>query len=456
MNHELLEQKNPLLAFELGRSDGVACKMQHTSVDSQAEVLYLHGCSLDVKIYLDWLSSNDKHVLILLDDDKGRMTYFVNSAGAKEFLLHPRVYLCLTQHEGLLKEILWKHVLLPTESYALEESASYRAFQGLFNSVHCVASEYQDFGIQVVRNLYSNLGCMNDRWEIKQHHLNIPAIICGAGPSLKKHLPNLRSLHNRALIFAGGSAMPFLTEGDVPFHFGATFDPKPPLDRFLRQSEFQAPIFIQNRLSHDLFLRIHGPRIGMGDSGGYPIEAWIYENLGMERFFFDGGWTVADFMAKIALYLGCNPIICVGVDLLDDKPDFALSSSFIEELGCRSGSLKDLNQEYDMQGIVHSIVESGRKPGVAKEKLAEVLKTIRWSLETVAHAAQQVITAPNSGLEALYQIEIEGEVAYQKLLHSIWEIWKYPLERNWNKDSHAYRYLFICELAQKYLRMMYE
>lgn len=456
MNYALLEKKNPLLAFELGRSDGVACEGKHTSVDSQAEVLYLHGCSIDAKVYLDWLSSSEKHALVLLDDDRGRMTHFVNSAAAKEFLIHPRVHLCLTQHGEPLKEILWKHVLLPSVSYSLEESASYHAFQDLLNAVHCVASEYQDFGIQVVSNLYANLGCMEERWEIGQHHLKIPAIICGAGPSLKKHLPKLRELQNRALIFGGGSAMPLLAEGGVPFHFGASFDPKPPLDRFLRHSEFQAPIFTQNRLSHELFCRIHGPRIGMGDSGGYPIEEWIYEKLGMERIFFDGGWTVADFMAKIAIHLGCDPIIFVGVDLLDDKPDFALSSSFIEELGCRSGSLEDLKEEYDIQGIVHSIVESGRKRGVSKEKLAEVLETIKRSLETVANAAEQVIKAPNAGLEALHQIEIEGEIAYQKLLHPIWEIWKYVLERNWKKGNQAYRYLFIRELAQKYLRMMYE
>ena len=35
----------------------------------------------------------------------------------------------------------------------------------------------------------------------------VPAIICGAGPSLEKNLPLLGTLKDRAIIFAGGTAM---------------------------------------------------------------------------------------------------------------------------------------------------------------------------------------------------------------------------------------------------------
>ncbi|MCK4934177.1 MAG: DUF115 domain-containing protein [Simkaniaceae bacterium] len=464
MNHAEVEAKNPRLAFEILRVPPKKHQKSFGPIFSDAKVLVLHGINFEESHFFHWLEEAKDRALIVLDDDLGCIAQFAQLESSKIFLEHPRFHICFTEHVESLKEILWKHVLLPLEHFALDRQAKgYKKFQEFHAAIHCVASEYSDFGVQVMHNLYANIKCMDRPFEMPSKALNVPAVICGAGPSLERCIPQLKKLENKVIIFGGGSAMPLLSNRGINFHVGASFDPKPPLERFLAHSQFEAPIFLQNRLSHDLYFRIHGQRLSLGDNGAYPIESWIYEKLGMPRPCFDGGWTVADFMTKIALLLGCNPIIFAGVDLEDDKPDFKMSSNFLRDLKrlypgrtFKNGVFEGLDAEYDIHGMLQLALRLGRGPYAKKEHLSSIFQEIVDSLEAVKRKTEMIISASNAGLKALFEIEMEEEIAFKNLLSPIWQIWKPILARDWQKDPKLLAPLFFQDIANKHLKVINE
>jgi hypothetical protein len=150
----------------------------------------------------------------------------------------------------------------------------------------------------------------------------VPAVICGAGPSLAKNGHLLHDLKDRALIFAGGSSTNSLDRMGIEPNFGGTIDPNPPQrDRMWRHNLFKTPFFYRNRVFHVALNTLQGPRLYVNGTGGYAISDWVESELGIKDVMVDEGHNVINFLTEIAYHMGCNPIIFVGLDLAytDDK-----------------------------------------------------------------------------------------------------------------------------------------
>lgn len=179
--------------------------------------------------------------------------------------------------------------------------------------------EYLQLGWGYFQNFFHNLLRLPDAHpanEMYGRFHDIPAIICGAGPSLAKNLHLLEGLKDRALIFAGGTAMNAVNaDGFVP-HFGVGIDPNPEqFTRIITNIAFETPYFYRNRLNHKALNLIHGDHLYVPGSGGYIITKWLEEQLGIFATDLTEGCNVINFSTAIADAMGCSPIICVGVDL---------------------------------------------------------------------------------------------------------------------------------------------
>jgi hypothetical protein len=179
--------------------------------------------------------------------------------------------------------------------------------------------EYTYYGAAYFRNFFPNMLALHKSYSGSQlfgKFTQIPAIICGAGPSLKKHLSLIRNIKNQALIFAGGSALNALNHGGVWPHFGVGVDPNDEQYlRFIANTCFEIPYFYRNRLNHQAFNTIRGPRLYLNGAGGYNLSEWFEEELDIPGEILDEGHNVVNLSLEIAHALGCNPIIFVGMDL---------------------------------------------------------------------------------------------------------------------------------------------
>lgn len=297
-------------------------------------VLYVYGLG-DGSAYRaaeGWLRGNRKRSLVFLEDDWAEIRAFLESETASVLLHDPQVRLygfCdVNGDELLFSNIAWDYVLKPFHVAALPRYAKVRS--GLLGHLRErlayehhrkgeIAQEYLDQGIVFYQNFYPNMLHLHecylgdglfDQWN------GIPAIICGAGPSLAKQIPLLRQLSDRALIFAGGSALNALTAANITPHFGCGIDPNfAQVKRLNSSAAFEVPFFFRGRMHHRAFRAIQGPKLYVTGTGGYETARYIEEQMGLTSSELDEGHNVVNFSVSLAERLGCNPILFVGLDM---------------------------------------------------------------------------------------------------------------------------------------------
>ncbi|MFT5318115.1 MAG: hypothetical protein ACI8RA_001377 [Chlamydiales bacterium] len=309
-----------------------------------SDVLYVYGID-DWEFYElseSWLEEDPKRYLVFVEDRLNYLHQFVHSPQGLKLLSNPQILLIHWEHgktgENLLIQLAWFFIGLIPKALYLEEHNAERAskFRELKTQIMCYAAHASSAfyttmlcGENFYMNYYSNIQHINKSLNgahYFQKFCNIPAIICGAGPSLDKNLDLLYSLQNKALILSGGSSLISLNDRGITPHFTSILDPTEQLEAHLENHyAFETSLFYRNRAFFQTVLSHHGPRLHIGGSGRYHVSKWFEKELGIEdRGNLQEGVSVSTFTFSIAKALGCHPIIFVGLDLAyTDKHDYA-------------------------------------------------------------------------------------------------------------------------------------
>jgi hypothetical protein len=399
---------------------------------------------------------------------------------------HPRIqtyWLARSESDEVLKRIAWEYLFLP-----MEFRGSHPAIAKLRHYVEgsrLLAADVRDLGQCAWRNLERNASLLH-RARLGQGlagmFRGVPAVVCGAGPSLTHALPDIARKAGGALIFAGGSALALLSDYALVPHFGALVDPDPPLVRFLQHTAFEAPLFYHNRAAASLLQRAHGPLLWMPENEGYALEEWLRAQWGLRTPSFDGGWNAATCCVAAAVLLGCAPVYLAGVDLCTQRgrlyaegieeaegglvpvedaqgapayarrdwlmardwlsacaqthPENAITKWGAQGLalpGIPSCSSIEPSLERDLCARVHAAVQA-LPPALAGDQKAELpFEKMRSSLRRVARCCDALLNHfqrafPHSpcakGAFALAEVELEEEAAYQRVLEPLWAVWR--------------------------------
>ncbi|MDQ5956732.1 MAG: motility associated factor glycosyltransferase family protein [Candidatus Rhabdochlamydia sp.] len=452
------------------------------------DVLSVFGLNLLPCLH-KWLLENPKRFLVCIEKN---LQSFLQ---AKAQLQNPQVRLYhLDSNASVCHRIAWEFCLLRlTQVAACEEELVFsKMLEEIHVQVHLLISDFRDLGEVVVGNLLQNIGQMPVSLlgeSLENCCQNIPAIICGAGPSLDGQIPTLIQVQEKALLLGAGSAMCALeTQGVYP-HFGIAFDPDPPSGRYLTQIGYETPYFYQPRISSRQLASLHGQKIWMPDSDNYPLERWIYQELGLNYPLIDTGFTAANFCALIAAHLGCNPIICVGMDFCSpsnqiyaagmqsdhgnwvecinakkekriSKPDWLASASWLDQFAKKNQEIKWIytDQEamplayveflpleqvsfpnpFDTASFSYALTAQAARSEITQESVRSVLRRLSNSFIEALDLCNQLLKLwekhyPHSILEmgelALLESDLAQNICVQKLLLPLWEIWKWPILR---------------------------
>lgn len=299
-----------------------------------AKALYVYGVGLgSYYIHLkQWLKEDSDRHIFFLEDDYSVLHRFFETTLAKEILLDKQVSVCylnsLKDSDGVLETLYWSCVMTPFRVVALRSYSKNKTafFTELQNKIsydntmkNALVDEYMRYGAAFFRNFYPNILELEGAYwgnALFGKFKGIPAIICGAGPSLGKQIERLGTLKDNALIFAGGSALNGLMIKGVLPHFGAGIDPNE--TQILRLNESQhtnVPFFYRTRMLVEAARKIPGDRLYISGVGGYDIADYYEKKFGLEAEFLDEGHNVVNFCTEIATRMGCSPIIFVGMDL---------------------------------------------------------------------------------------------------------------------------------------------
>jgi hypothetical protein len=288
------------------------------------EVLYVYGLG-DGGVYHQfaaWLRENGERRLVILEEDTG----LIAAALRAETLNDPQV--SLEWLDGsILQELAEKYPVEAIEVIALpgKEGAKFRSIRlQLLRKTSLTHSLFVDrfHGSHLFDNFIQNIPHLEHAFYANGLNFSqMPAIICGAGPSLAKDIELLKQLENKVIIIAGGSAIAALTSAGVEPHFAIAIDPN--VEEFHRMQNsfaFECPFLFSTRVHPGVFQTCNGPfgylRSGIG---GMP-ELWIEEELGLTgpllgEHLSDEAISVTAIAQAFAQYIGCKTILLSGVDL---------------------------------------------------------------------------------------------------------------------------------------------
>lgn len=422
-------------------------------------LLYVYGVGLGY-LYTaakQWLKQSKSHQLVFLEDDLKVIAMLFQTPLGKELLQDKQVQLhyfhSVKDSPYVFELLFWKFLNVSFNVAALPwyEKQNSECFEELKHKLiydaavkNAILDEYLKFGVAFFRNFYPNMLCLPGSYRgsgLFGKFTGIPAIICGAGPSISKHLDLLKQLDTRALLFAGGSALNALNSAGVMPHFGAGVDPNPPqLERYLTNTSYELPFFYRSRLFHPALELLHGPRLYLNGCGGYDIPKYFEERLGIEGEELDEGHNIVNFLVGLAHALGCYPIILIGVDLAftgkhqyapgviaesgidieammqapryDDRPllkediygqpiytlwKWIAESEYISMYAQNHPDVKILNATEGGLGF----------PNVLNEPLAKLVKeycTREWDLRGIIHSQIQQCTLPQANGEKILEL----------------------------------------------------
>ena len=290
--------------------------------------LYGIGCGYIFEALKSWLL-NEMNVLIILERDLDVIAMLLSTACGTEIVHHPRVWLYhLTKSMSVIDMatelcvgLAYRVAISPVYQQLYQKDAYDCRVKIDFytNARNGFLTEYRSSGRGFFFNYFRNLFLYPSSHlgpALKDKFRGVPAIICGAGPSLSKQKDLLKALKDRALIFAGGTAMNGVNAFQFNPHVGVGIDPNmAQLSRIIMNTAYEVPFLYRSRIYTHALQRVHGPRVFVPGSSGYKISEYFERAMDVPSLAVSEGHNVINFSLSIASALGCSPIILVGVDL---------------------------------------------------------------------------------------------------------------------------------------------
>lgn len=306
----------------------------------ELQILFLYGIGLGTyfDVLKEWLSVNPRRYLILIDDDSAVVSAFLQTEQAKQILNHPQVvfqFFTYPDENGwgiFRKQFSWICRSCANAKWAFAASRLFqkerendveRIHRQIAMNIHDMKLSLDDqcriFDL-VNANFYNDLpyivdSCLVD--SLYDKFVDVPFVICGAGPSLSKQFETLKTLENKAFIAGSATGFNILSRNGIVPHCGYCLDPfEIQESRQLTHFAFETPAFYQNRFYFNALPKVHGPRIYTGSLTYFKMADWFNQQLGLPAFkLIDKGVSTSTALTYLAQTLGANPIILVGVDL---------------------------------------------------------------------------------------------------------------------------------------------
>ncbi len=376
------------------------------------------------------------------------------------------------QIEKFASEIAWQSVFFPLEIVSNSESVLFPFFKETLENKHAAANlqlnDAADFGCASILNAKTNLSRpFRSILDLKNAFQNIPAILVGAGPSLEKNGHLLKKFSSKAILFAGGHAIEKIEQKP---HFAVLLDKT----HVLSSPRYKnIPLCFQARMHPDNFSFFQGDALLAPDSH-FPFLNF----LSGDKDLFESGWTVGNFSSALAIFFGCNPIICVGMDYCyQEGRKYAFEGS-LEEKGLipaldRNGNsvltqtdwlmaiswMKDLSKENPKTTFLNA-TEGGMEyfPCHRLEDLdLEEIPNLQEKINKAIGKAK-ISSAPKWPLWK----EVFRESGFQEeFFLPLWQLWKpifaretdpYPI--SFEDKMKIHRALFFEQVIQEYLNVL--
>ncbi|MBN2479862.1 MAG: motility associated factor glycosyltransferase family protein [Parachlamydiales bacterium] len=417
-NLDILSEKNPYLFMLLNT---YVSKTKKTSIFKFFEkdiflenvdflFVYKPHQNISFKMFEKWLD-NDEKALIFFEDDLDHLLNFFKSKNAFDFLKRDNVFFhFFNDADSFLNELSSKYFSheIDVITFQIEDEKFLSLKDQILKKMKISFLSHHDsfFSNKIFKNFYSNIDQLSKSFyanKLKNKFKNVPAIVCGAGPSLKYSYEKIKKLENSALIIAGGSAIKCLTLNNINPHLGVIIDPNLEEFNILKNSlAYEMPIIYSTRVNSGVFNTFNGPIGYIKAFIGGMFEIFIdekfklpFEYVGKELS--ETSLSVTSVCISYAKYLGCNPIILDGLDLsYSDNKKYA-TDSFDDKKIDNNNKLIPAKSKDNKNIFTNHIFQ------IEKKCISDISKKLK---------NQKIYNATQSGL----QIDNILDVSYEEIL----------------------------------------
>ena len=464
----------------------------------EVDILYFYGLGhLNCEA---WLGEH-RHI-VFLEDRLARFKSLIPSD-------HPRIhYKWVSCWESVLEECVRTFPREKIEMMAVKKGPHFQKIrlQLMRTSIlwHSVVSETISSHL-LYKNIIPNLAKIPHSFYVnawKDRYKNIPAVICGAGPSLKKSVSELQRLRDQAVVIGCGSALSALSHLGIRPHLGMAIDPNAREYDCLSGCRFRdLPLLFGARLYPKVFELFEGPWGYIRSGSGSALESYVEEacgltdpplgcDLGREAL------SVTTLALSLAHFFGCNPIILAGVDLAYDRGAHYVEGVPVSVDSSQEKLLRRKNKQGDwVKTVTKWVMEQQTIDQFAKthpqttwinvsgglgfksipdqtlatlefppidpdiegvamkatpDQIQEVFHRLKLSLDKSLELIE-LLQCVEGGKAVLYEYELEEEPAYQLLLKAPrWEFERLQATAPWNyltEVSRTIRAELIAECA---------
>jgi len=443
-----------------------------------------------------WIKAHDQRFAIFLEDDPS--TVILNTP-------HPRIR-CISlpqqNREAVLESLALEFLYIPF-SFENPDHPILQKMAAVQSELNFRAFDFADQGMQLLHNFRKNLARSTSfAKDLYGKFRDVPAIVCGGGPSLVTVASELKRLQDKAVIIGCGAGVEALLKMGIRPHFAAHVDPAP-LHRF---SSAEVPVFYQLRTDESVVAKYRGRHFLVSGTGNFPLESWVQKKWGLEPVF-DGGWTVGTFGVSLALLLGCPTIILAGIDLATSKgqlyapgvkttstadhflpmknregqavssrADWVMAAQWLDQFALRysdrhwgtishqgleipSIPLRALDQLQGAEGVASLVLQAVDQALIHEG--SEVWNEIHLSFQKSLGICRQILqemekifpqSPAENGLCAVLEHDLAQELAFQQVLDPLWSYWQHVISRhNTSGEWGLYlnRILFFQSLCEK-------
>lgn len=340
----------------------------HNLIDAAKDDRYVvfYGLGLGYHAF-DFIASKNIRKVIVIEPDIKNLMLFMNFYDLEEFSNNPKVDLLISNNEDEICELLaanYENIFndkVKVETFGFYEKLykeDYRRFLQRFiveYSNHVISRNTKlMFTNQFIRNGIYNfvsyledgalLDCLADKYK------NVPAIIVGAGPSLNKQLDELKTMKDKALIFAVGSGMNVLDKNQIKHHFKVAIDADSGSGeaRYFKELKDKNVDIIYAPSLHFKALEEYKGNKFYCRAQVQTEYQYIEKIAKIHTEPILGGGTVSMLTVDIARRLGCNPIILLGQDFsytnLQNYADGAVNKAAV------TNKSRDVFEKVDIYG----------------------------------------------------------------------------------------------------------
>ena len=317
-----------------------AAKFLETSIKNEPEVLVIGGIGLGYFVE-EAIKMFKRCKIVVCDFDWAVLKIALENRVLSDIFTNQRVHFVFTENPQALIDVL--KTFKTNNIQLIIHQPSAKLYPDYYNKLKHAVDNFQNtkeinvntlnkfqklWTKNILKNLISFVTHKGVEFLFNQYN-EIPCIIVAAGPSLSKNIHLLHEIKGKAIIIAVDTVFQILQAHNIDPDFVIAVDPQDINKKYFDNiDESKAILICEPSISPKIVREYKGKKLMLGSF--FHLVEWL-ESVTKVKGNIEIGGSVATAAYGLAMKMGCDPIIFVGLDLAYSDSQTHMKGAYFEE-----------------------------------------------------------------------------------------------------------------------------